>query len=49
MYNLRGHRLDFSNKKNNFVSFKIIFVLPNRVDPDEMLHYGFLLFATELV
>ena len=37
MYILRGHRLYFSNKIV-FLSLKIIFVMANSVDPDEMQH-----------
>ena len=35
VYNSRGHRL-----KLQFSSLNIIFVLANRVDPDEMPHYA---------
>ena len=34
----RGHMLKFPNKIV-FVSLKIIFVLTNSVDTDEMMHY----------
>ena len=39
IYILRGHRLYFS-KNTVFLSLKIIFVLTNSVDPDEMWHYA---------
>ena len=37
MYILRGHRLYFPNKVV-FLSLKIVFVVANSVDPDDMLH-----------
>ena len=35
---IEGHRLLFPNKIA-FLSLKIVFVLANSVDPDEMPHY----------
>ena len=39
LYILRGCRLYFPNK-TVFLSLKIVFVIANSVDPDEMLHYA---------
>ena len=36
---IEGSRLIFSNQ-NVFLSLKIVFVLANSVDPDEMPHYA---------
>ena len=40
LYNIEGLRVIISKKNIFFLSLKIIFVLENSADPDELLHYA---------
>ena len=40
LYKLRGHSLYFLKKNHVFLSPKIVFVIANSEDPDQMSHLG---------